>query len=583
MSTIGKVTEINEFSYDDVSWAPTELNDGKVASSSPLDLSSGVSIETDNKAVFAIEKRLGCAEDNGESDVYLCSRNGNKFVAKIYRRIMDSKQKADRKELIRKLNDIKNERVAKIIDFGFFGDRFFEIYNYFSSGSLANEAKKRRFGYEELRNTIIPGIADALNSLHGAGLYHRDLKPSNIMWRDSSKKDIVLIDFGISEILKEGETTKLLSRISGTPQYRAPEIANGFIFGCSDYFSFGVVIYELFCGEPPIGVQINIIPKPSGMSDDLYDLFCGLTFRETANRQDENNPENRWTYNKVMSWLKGEPVRVPGRGHVYLDINDRSIPKFSWQEKVFDNVDELCLAFGMDWENGKKCIMRGNLLSHLTKTEQLSPNQALWVSQIRDITEGKYNPDQKLIRIIQGLSPSRSYIACPLGFYKTPYDFGKRLFECLECDSTVSLETAISSIELLAEVNHISIFMQTEKGDEKDIELIQSVENEISADGAVSERWEKQPSLILYELAFLLTKKPLDLELPNGETFDTLDSFRDFLITKGSGDFGDLYGFCNKYILDDVYSLKPKIYGWIASKRCDLQLFNRQDGKKKDL
>jgi len=44
---------------------------------------------------------------------------------------------------------------------------------------------------------------EALRYIHGLGLIHTDLKPMNIMFKSPDKKEIVLLDFGISKIEKK--------------------------------------------------------------------------------------------------------------------------------------------------------------------------------------------------------------------------------------------------------------------------------------------------------------------------------------------------------------------------------------------
>lgn len=87
-------------------------------------------------------------------------------------------------------------------------------------------------------------ILEAMNHAHHLGIVHRDLKPDNIML--TSAGSIKLLDFGISAWL--GETN---SGVEGTPGYMAPEQANGVVAPCNDYYSLGVIFYELLTGVGP--------------------------------------------------------------------------------------------------------------------------------------------------------------------------------------------------------------------------------------------------------------------------------------------------------------------------------------------
>ena len=57
--------------------------------------------------------------------------------------------------------------------------------------------------------------------MHSLGLAHLDLKPSNIMFKEKEKKEIVLVDFGVSNFFRDNKCTKIFGI---TPEYCPPEI-----------------------------------------------------------------------------------------------------------------------------------------------------------------------------------------------------------------------------------------------------------------------------------------------------------------------------------------------------------------------
>jgi serine/threonine protein kinase len=86
-------------------------------------------------------------------------------------------------------------------------------------------------------------VASAMTHMHRRGVYHGDIKPSNIMLTNSGQ--VKLIDFG-NAWLKGGEK----NRISGTPQYVAPEqVFDKVIDDRTDIYNFGATMYRMFTGR----------------------------------------------------------------------------------------------------------------------------------------------------------------------------------------------------------------------------------------------------------------------------------------------------------------------------------------------
>lgn len=100
---------------------------------------------------------------------------------------------------------------------------------------------------EDVRD-FLEDMSEALQYLHRVGIVHRDFKPENVVLQDNSvrKTGITykLIDLGFA---KELDAT--LS-IVGTADYAAPEILRGQDYNLSvDYWSFGIVVHEIICGN----------------------------------------------------------------------------------------------------------------------------------------------------------------------------------------------------------------------------------------------------------------------------------------------------------------------------------------------
>ncbi|GLJ16981.1 hypothetical protein SUGI_0293650 [Cryptomeria japonica] len=134
----------------------------------------------------------------------------------------------------------------------------------------------------------------ALEYLHEKGILHRDLKPENILVQDSGH--IMLTDFDLSLrlISDHGEYNEWKSRsFVGTEEYIAPEVLWGKFHSYPvDWWSFGVILYEMSHGQTPFrgfsrkDTFVNIMTKDPffSSSSSLDDLIQKLLAKEPTER-----------------------------------------------------------------------------------------------------------------------------------------------------------------------------------------------------------------------------------------------------------------------------------------------------------
>ena len=103
--------------------------------------------------------------------------------------------------------------------------------------------------------TIFLHSCQVVNRLHQFGLMHLDLKPANFIVKPNL--EVVLIDFGLSDFdvsnaMGKNDSLNCKTYTAGTPAYMSPEQFTGQpVDKFSDYYSLGVVWYELLMGCLP--------------------------------------------------------------------------------------------------------------------------------------------------------------------------------------------------------------------------------------------------------------------------------------------------------------------------------------------
>ncbi|HEY0180158.1 MAG TPA: bifunctional serine/threonine-protein kinase/formylglycine-generating enzyme family protein [Dokdonella sp.] len=114
---------------------------------------------------------------------------------------------------------------------------------------------------------IMRAIAEALGCAHDQGIVHRDVKPENILFDKLDRP--LLADFGIALSGARGPRVTREGATIGSSGYMSPEQARGQpLDGRSDFYSLGVVCYELLTGEMPfqgadaLSVALAHIEKP---------------------------------------------------------------------------------------------------------------------------------------------------------------------------------------------------------------------------------------------------------------------------------------------------------------------------------
>lgn len=147
-------------------------------------------------------------------------------------------------------------------------------------------------------------IADALGTVHRAGIIHRDLKSDNIMLVETVSKrfSVKILDFGIAKIRDGSDVSQTQNGlIVGSPEFMAPEQCFGQkIDHRVDIYAFGILMYLMICEQLPFSsdsgmalMQMQISKAiPQMTRPDHTEVLPG--FVAIVNKCLEKNPDDRY-------------------------------------------------------------------------------------------------------------------------------------------------------------------------------------------------------------------------------------------------------------------------------------------------
>jgi serine/threonine protein kinase len=504
---------------------------------------------------YTVERRLEV--DSGEADLYVCAHDGRAFVAKVYKRRSSIKQ-----DVAQLLLQIESPYVAKLFESSTLDGFPVEIMHYYKNGSIQG----RVFTHDELEGMLIPNINEGLRVLHQAGIIHKDLKPSNIMMADDGES-VAIVDFGISSVLTDPGSV-VVTKTGMTPEYSAPETFKNLFLMESDYYSFGITIFELATGHAPyanmsaeaIGQYVSVqrIPFPENMPARLRDFISALTYYDITNRDNKVNPNRRWTHAEVSRWLAGEMLPIPGEGIGNASLG--AMPSYTFQNESLADPKSLVAALAKHWDEGKKHLFRGYLSSHFRAFDHRLQKHCLDAEEEAGRTNGR--DDIIFWKLLYKLDPELK------GFYWKGQTFeslpamGRELLEHLwkKDRPRVQYFESVMSERLLTEyVSLVATNNEQWKNVAKDIEDFYVLEK---AEGPKVTR-------SLYLMAYTLSgQKLFNLD---GTQFRTV---------------GELAGFLRNTLeesYDNFERLCHKLVGYDGNLDFQLEIWLRTIGKHKEL
>ena len=195
----------------------------------------------------------------------------------------------------RAVAQLSHPHIVGVIDAGEDDSRPYIVFEYVEGETLKDRI--RRLGRLPITEAVAYAIeiARALGAAHARHIVHRDVKPQNVLIDHEGSAKVT--DFGIARTLEEDGLTAD-GRVLGTTDYVSPEQALGQdVTGQSDFYSLGVVLYEMLTGEVPFTGESQVavamkhvretIPDVQLKRPEISAALASVVDTATAKRLDE--------------------------------------------------------------------------------------------------------------------------------------------------------------------------------------------------------------------------------------------------------------------------------------------------------
>ncbi|GEM_PF-916285 len=153
-------------------------------------------------------------------------------------------------------------------------------------------------------------IAHGIGAAHEQGVVHRDLKPDNCVRLSSTEgldgkeggEIVKVIDFGVAKLSGEGERLTKTGIVVGTPEYVAPEQAQGrAVDHRVDIYALGIIMYELLTGTVPFTgdnfmdvLSAQVYDRAPSFAERAPDLQAPAGVESIVRKAMQKQPEHRF-------------------------------------------------------------------------------------------------------------------------------------------------------------------------------------------------------------------------------------------------------------------------------------------------
>jgi serine/threonine-protein kinase len=237
---------------------------------------------------------------------------------------------------IQMLASLNHPNIARLNTAFYFKEQLVMMMELVEGEDLRSLSRRTRIAIPQLLDYAAQALR-ALDYAHTRGVVHRDIKPANLMVSPAGLMKV--LDFGIAQRESSTELT-LAGSVVGSPIYMSPEQVRGEkATAQSDLYSFGVTMYELIAGEPPI------------QGKNAYELMMGH-LNTSPKKLHEVRPEiPRYLSDALARALEKDPAKRFAKASDMLDVlsvcdraNDTTAtlaPVTSWQRAGTDELKKV--------------------------------------------------------------------------------------------------------------------------------------------------------------------------------------------------------------------------------------------------
>ena len=195
---------------------------------------------------YQLQRRLG---RGGMADVYLAydSATDQDVAIKVLSGSQTTYLERFRREA-EAIDKLQHKHILPVYDYGDQEPWHYLVMPYITDGTLSDLLQEGPLSLPQAAD-ILDQIAGALQFAHDHGIIHRDIKPSNILLGNDNY--IFLADFGLAKAVEGTNELTQTGVLLGTPEYMAPDLADGPATTSSDIYALGILLYQMVAGRVP--------------------------------------------------------------------------------------------------------------------------------------------------------------------------------------------------------------------------------------------------------------------------------------------------------------------------------------------